>query len=88
VTCFREGFGVVGTWPAGPGRRSLETAFDDGRFTGVVRELLVEYCDPLYRKSCLEGRRFVWELETSEEPLEDVRRFPRAMSPLIREVSS
>lgn len=88
VTRFREDLGVIGTRMARMARRSLETTFDDGRFTNVVRELLVECCDPLYRKSCFEGRRFVRELGTSGESLKDARRFSRAMSPLIQEVFS
>jgi tRNA 2-selenouridine synthase len=66
---------------------SLETAFDDGRFTDVVQGLLVEYYDPLYQRSCMEGRRFVIEFETSPDPAQDARRFARSMARLIREVS-
>ena len=54
---------------------SLETAFDDGRFTDVVQGLLVEYYDPLYQRSCVEGRRFVLEFETGPDPAQDARRF-------------
>jgi tRNA 2-selenouridine synthase len=66
---------------------SLETAFDDGRFTDVVQGLLVEHYDPLYQRSCVEGRRFVLEFETSSDPAQDARRFARNMARLIREVS-
>jgi hypothetical protein len=64
----------------------LERAFDDGRFTDVVRDLLVEYYDPLYQRSCVEGRRFVWEFETSSDPDEDARRFVSGMARVIEEV--
>ena len=66
---------------------SLETAFDDGRFTDVVQGLLVQYYDPLYHRSCVEGRRFVVEFETGPDPAEDARRFAQSMARLIREVS-
>lgn len=66
---------------------SLETAFDDGRFTDVVQGLLVEYYDPLYQRSCVEGRRFVLEFETGLDPTQDARRFVQSMARLIREVS-
>jgi hypothetical protein len=36
----------------------LERAFDDGRFTDVVKGLLAEYYDPLYTRSCVDGRDF------------------------------
>ncbi len=67
---------------------SLETAFDDGRFTDVVQGLLVEYYDPLYERSCVEGRRFILEFETGPDPILDARRFAQNMARLIREVSS
>lgn len=65
---------------------SLETAFDDGRFTDVVEGLLVGYYDPLYQRSCMEGRRFILEFETGPDPAQDARRFVRNMARLIREV--
>ena len=67
---------------------SLETAFEDGRFTDVVEGLLIDYYDPLYQRSCVDGTRFVLELETSPDPFADARRFVRGMSRLIREVLS
>ncbi len=67
---------------------SLETAFDDGRFTDVVQGLLAEYYDPLYERSCVEGRRFMLEFETGPDPILDARRFAQNMARLIREVST
>jgi tRNA 2-selenouridine synthase len=62
---------------------SLETAFGDGRFTDVVGGLLTHYYDPLYRRSCVEGREFVLELETTSDPVDDARRFMAMMARLI-----
>jgi tRNA 2-selenouridine synthase len=67
---------------------SLETAFVDGRFTDVVKRLLVEYYDPLYQRSCVDGRSFVLRFETSPDPVQDARRFVRAAARLIGEVSA
>lgn len=64
----------------------LETAFADGRFTEVVRGLLADYYDPLYQRSCIEGRRFVLELETTFDPFNDACRFAADMARLMREV--
>jgi len=62
----------------------LERAFVDGRFTDIVEGLLTDYYDPLYQRSCVEGRRFVFEFETSCDPASDARRFSRAMACLLR----
>ncbi len=61
----------------------LEGAFADGRFTDVVEGLLVSYYDPLYQRSCVEGRRFVLEFETTSDPVDDARRFSEEMARLI-----
>ena len=66
---------------------SLETAFADGRFTDVVGGLLAEYYDPLYQRSCVGGRRFVLEFETTSDPANDARRFTADMARLMREAS-
>ena len=63
----------------------LERAFADGRFTDVVEGLLTEYYDPLYQRSCVEGRRFVLEVETTSDAAEDARRFAAEVARLIRE---
>jgi tRNA 2-selenouridine synthase len=65
---------------------ALETAFADGRFTDVVGGLLAEYYDPLYQRSCVEGRRFVLEFETTTDPANDARRFVAGMARLMQEV--
>jgi tRNA 2-selenouridine synthase len=64
---------------------SLESAFDDARFTDVVKGLLVDYYDPLYQKSCVDGRRFVFEFETGPDPVQDSKRFVRLAAGVIRE---
>jgi tRNA 2-selenouridine synthase len=66
---------------------SLERAFADGRFTDVVRGLLMDYYDPLYQRSCVEGRRFVLQFETTADPGKDACRFAEEMARLMREVS-
>jgi tRNA 2-selenouridine synthase len=83
---FRKGLGLIGGRLSKKNLHSLESAFDDGRFTDVVRELLVVYYDPLYRKSSVEGRDFVWEFQTSSDPRADAHRFVRGIGPIIREV--
>jgi tRNA 2-selenouridine synthase len=88
VESFRRSLGMIASRVSRETFVSLETAFDDGRFTDVVRELLVDYYDPLYQRSCVDGRRFVWEFETGADPAEDARRFAEHMAPLIEEVSS
>ena len=87
VARFRRSLEMIGSRLPRDTLLSLESAFDDGRFTDVVRELLVAYYDPLYQRSSVEGRRFVYELRTSSEPLKDARRFVRAMNRVIREVT-
>ncbi|MCL5735379.1 MAG: tRNA 2-selenouridine(34) synthase MnmH [Actinobacteria bacterium] len=88
VVRFRRSLGVIGARIPRKTLVSLETAFDDGRFTDVVRELLVQYYDPLYERSCVEGRRFLWEFETGVDPAEDAQRFARDIARLIEEVPS
>ena len=84
---FREGLRAMAARLSRDTVRSLETAFDDGRFTDVVEGLLVEYYDPLYQRSSVEGRDFVLEFATGAGPVEDARRFSRAAARLIQEVS-
>lgn len=67
--------------------RSLETSFDDGRFSDVIEALLAEYYDPLYQRSSVEGRDFVLEFATGPDPIEDARRFVDAAAGLIRKAS-
>ena len=85
---FRRSLELIGRRLPRESYLSLERAFDDGRFTDVVQGLLVEYYDPLYERSCVEGRRFVLEVETGPDPTLDARRFAQNMARLIREVPS
>ncbi len=62
----------------------LETAFADGRFTDVVGGLLADYYDPLYQRSCVEGRDFVLEFETTPDPSNDACRFAADVARLMR----
>ncbi len=86
VARFRRGLGVIGGRLAPGTLVSLESAFDDGRFTDVVTGLLVGYYDPLYWKSCVDGRDFVLEFQTSSDPTQDALRFADAAASLIKEV--
>ena len=63
----------------------LERAFADGRFTDVVEGLLMDYYDPLYQRSCVDGRLFVLEFETTSDAAADARRFAADMARLTRE---
>jgi tRNA 2-selenouridine synthase len=84
---FRRSLGLIAPRLSRETAVSLETAFADGRFTDVVRGLLIDYYDPLYQRSCVDGRRFVLEFETSADSGEDARRFAEEMARLMREVS-
>ena len=88
VARFRRSLQMIGSRLPRSTYLSLETAFDDGRFTDVVQGLLVAYYDPLYQRSSVDGRRFVFELTTSPDPFADARRFVRGISRVIREVLS
>lgn len=87
VERFRQGLRLVAARLSRETVRSLETAFDDGRFTDVVEGLLVEYYDSLYQRSSVEGRDFVLSFATGADPLEDARRFARSAARLIQEVT-
>lgn len=86
VARFRRSLGLIGGRLGPDSLASLETAFDDGRFTDVVTGLLVGYYDPLYSKSCVEGRAFVLGFQTSRDPIQDALRFADAAARLIEEV--
>jgi tRNA 2-selenouridine synthase len=88
VAGFRRGLELIGARLPRDVLASLETAFDDGRFTDVVRGLLVSYYDPLYQRSCVDGRQFVWQIETTSDPVEDARRFVENMAGISKEVPS
>ncbi len=85
VADFRRALRSIGRRVSRATVVSLETAFDDGRFTDVVAGLLVEYYDPLYRRSCVDGRDFAFEFETSPDPAQDARRFVHCAARLIGE---
>lgn len=84
---FRRSLGLIASRLPRETVVSLERAFADGRFTDVVRGLLIDYYDPLYQRSCVDGRRFVLQFETSMDPGKDARRFAGHMARLMREVS-
>ena len=84
VDRFRRGLSLIGRRVPRETALFLESAFDDGRLPDVVRRLLVDYYDPLYQRSCVEGRQFALEFETSPDPAEDARRFIRGAAHLIR----
>jgi tRNA 2-selenouridine synthase len=86
VARFRRSLGLIGGRLARDTLVSLESAFDDGRFTDVVTGLLVGYYDPLHSKSCVVGRAFVLEFQTSSDPIQDALRFADAAARLIEEV--
>jgi tRNA 2-selenouridine synthase len=86
VARFRRSLGLIGGRLGRDTLASLETAFDDGRFTDVVTGLLVGYYDPLYSKSCVDGRDFVLEFQTGSDPIQDALRFADAAARLIEEV--
>jgi tRNA 2-selenouridine synthase len=88
IESFRRGLGAIAGRVSRNTVVSLETAFDDGRFTDVVKGLLVEYYDPLYQKSCVDGRDFALEFETGPDPVQDARRFGRSAALLMRERNS
>ena len=47
---------------------------------------MVDYYDPLYQKSCVDGRGFALEFETGPDPIKiDAQRFVRSMAVLMRE---
>jgi tRNA 2-selenouridine synthase len=80
---FRRSLRLIGVRLDARKVASLERAFADGRFTDVVEGLLADYYDPLYQRSCVEGRRFVLEFETTSDPANDARRFSDAMARLM-----
>ena len=88
VERFRRSLAIISARLPRDTARSLETAFDDGRFTDVVKGLLVAYYDPLYLRSSVEGRDFVIEFQTSSDPNRDARRFAHEIVRVIGKVFS
>jgi tRNA 2-selenouridine synthase len=85
VARFRRGLELIGERLPPEESVALRRAFDDGRFDAVVERLLVAYYDPLYRRSSVEGRGFVFTLHSSAEPADDARRLAAALAELLRE---
>jgi tRNA 2-selenouridine synthase len=71
---FEDGLRLIGARLPGETLLSLRTGFDDGRFDEVVKGLLVQYYDPLYLRSSVRGRDFVFTLDTSFAPEQDACR--------------
>ena len=82
---FLRGLKIIAPRLARERTTFLERGFADGRFTDVVEGLLTDYYDPLYRRSSVEGRRFVLEIETTSDAAEDARCFAAEAARLIRE---
>jgi len=54
----------------------------------VVTRLLVAYYDPLYQRSSVEGRGFVYTLHSGAEPASDARRLATALAEHLQDRSS
>jgi tRNA 2-selenouridine synthase len=82
---FRRGLLLIGR-RLPPGRAaSLRSAFDDGRFVEVVEELLVDYYDPLYQRSSVEGKGFLLSLEAGDDPKHDAKALAEAIARHLEE---
>jgi tRNA 2-selenouridine synthase len=84
VARFRRGLDLIGERLPPEESAALRRAFDDGRFDAVVTRLLVAYYDPLYQRSSVEGRRFVYTLHSGAEPTDDARRLAAALAEHLR----
>jgi ribosomal protein S16 len=51
----------------------------------VVTRLLVAYYDPLYQRSSVEGRGFVYTLHSGAEPTDDARRLAQALADHLKD---
>lgn len=80
---FERSLGLIGERLPPERLASLRKAFRDGRFHDVVRGLLVEYYDPLYQRSSVEGRWFVFALRAGADPQEDALAFAAGVTPLL-----
>jgi len=85
VARFRRGLDLIGERLPPEESASLRRAFDDGRFDAVVTRLLVAYYDPLYQRSSVEGRGFVYTLHSGAEPTDDARRLVAALAEHLRD---
>jgi tRNA 2-selenouridine synthase len=88
VDRFRRGLSIIARRLPRETLASLESAFDDGRFFDVVKRLLVEYYDPLYQKSSVDGRQFALEFETGTDPVQDAASFARCAGGLVRRATA
>lgn len=80
---FERSLDLIGErMPAGQAA-SLKAAFRGGRFREVVRSLLVGYYDPLYQRSSVDGRPFVFVLRAGPSPREDARAFAAEVARLL-----
>lgn len=80
---FRESLDLIGRGMCTTSLTGLRTAFEDGRFAEVVNTLLVEYYDPLYQKSSVEGRDFVLTVRMGHNPAADARRFAARVTSIL-----
>jgi tRNA 2-selenouridine synthase len=85
---FRRSLSLIGCRLAPERVASLRSAFEDGRFAEVVRELLVEYYDPLYQRSSVEGKHFLLDLEIGDDPSQDARALAAAITRHLEEQAS
>ena len=88
VARFRRGLDLIGGRLPPEESAALRRAFDDGRFDAVVTRLLVAYYDPLYQRSSVEGRGFVYTLHSGAEPARDARRLATALAEHLQDRSS
>jgi len=88
VARFRRGLDLIGGRLPPEESAALRRAFDDGRFDAVVTRLLVAYYDPLYQRSSVEGRGFVYTLHSGAEPASDARRLATALAEHLQDRSS
>jgi len=85
VARFRRGLDLIAPRLPSVESVALRRAFDDGRFDAVVTRLLVAYYDPLYQRSSVEGRGFVYTLHSGAEPMDDARRLATALAQHLRD---
>ena len=82
---FRRSLSLIGSRLEPQRVASLRSAFEDGRFAEVVQELLVEYYDPLYQQSSVEGKHFLLDLEIGDDPSQDARALAAAITRHLEE---
>lgn len=85
---FRRSLALIGERLPPEKSVSLRRAFEDGRFTEVVRALLVSYYDPLYQRSSVEGRRFLFEFDAGEDPIQDAQALAATLERHLKELTS